>query len=93
MAGRATVLVDFRILSLSESGAAVEMSIPLAVGAQCDLSLNLSQVPLDLKARVAHVDGPSAEGVYRIGVEFVSLDAADREMLRSFLEWERGRRT
>jgi hypothetical protein len=91
MVGRATMLADFRVLSLSEGGAALEISVPLVVGSQCDLSLSLRQLPVDLKARVANVDGPSAEGLYRVGVEFVSIDTADREMLRSFLEWERGR--
>ena len=33
LGGRATVLADFRVITLSETGAMLEMDIPLAMGA------------------------------------------------------------
>jgi len=92
LAGRATVLADFQVLSLSESGATLEMEIPMAMGASCDLSLNLSHVSVDLKGRVVHIEKPKrgAEGErYRVGVDFVRLQSLDRALLASFLERER----
>ncbi len=90
LAGRATVLADFHVISLSETGATLEMDIPMALGSNCDLSLNLSHVSVDLKGQVVHLEpARQAEGPYRIGVDFVRLQALDRALLASFLERER----
>ncbi len=92
MVGRATVLADFRVAALSETGATLEMGIPLAMGSSCDLTLNLSHVAVDLKARVVDVRQPEdSEGSYVIGVDFASVDALDLGLLQSFLERERRR--
>ncbi len=90
MLGRATVLADFRVSTLSETGATLEMEIPLAMGSSCDLTLNLSHVAVDLKARVVDVRSPAgAEGPYMIGVDFASVEALDLGLLQSFLARER----
>jgi hypothetical protein len=88
--GRATVLADFRVLSLSETGATLEMDIPMAMGSACDLTLDLSHVSVDLKGRVVHIDD-SRNGTppYRIGVDFERLQSLDRALLASYLERER----
>ncbi|HEY7515712.1 MAG TPA: PilZ domain-containing protein, partial [Vicinamibacteria bacterium] len=54
MVGRATVMADFRVVALSESGASLEMSMPLALGSRCDLTLNLAHMAVDLKGRVVN---------------------------------------
>jgi hypothetical protein len=92
MVGRATVLTEFRVATLSETGATLEMAIPLAMGSSCDLTLNLSNVAVDLKARVIEVRSPErSESPYVIGVDFASVDALDLGLLQSFLERERRR--
>ncbi len=90
--GRATVMADFQVISLSETGAMLSMTIPMAMGAQCDLTLNLSHVSVDLKGRVVRVEKPK-EGLdaYRIGVDFVRMQPIDRALLASYLERERRR--
>jgi hypothetical protein len=90
LAGRATVMADFRVFSLSETGATLEMDIPMAMGSSCDLTLNLSHVSVDLKGRVVHID-KAANAPYRIGVDFVRLQSLDRALLASYLERERRR--
>ncbi len=88
--GRATVLADFRVLSLSEIGATLEMGIPMAPGSSCDLTLNLSHVSVDLKGRVVYVeDSGNASAPYRVGMDFVRLQSLDRALLASYLERER----
>ena len=87
--GRATVLADFRVLSLSETGATLEMDIPMALGSSCDLTLNLSHVSVDLRGHVIRVEGGSAGKPYLIGVDFVRLQSLDRALLASYLERER----
>ena len=90
LAGRATVLADFRVLVLSETGATLEMAIPMPMGSSCDLTLNLSHVSVDLKGRVVHVEGSgNASAPYRVGMDFVRLQSLDRALLASFLERER----
>ena len=90
MVGRATVLADFRVSTLSETGATLEMDIPLAMGSSCDLTLNLSHVAVDLKARVVEVQQPpDAQGPYMIAVDFASVNALDLGLLQSFLARER----
>jgi hypothetical protein len=90
LGGRATVLADFRVITLSETGAMLEMEIPLAMGASCDLSLNLSHVSVDLRGRVVHIEKlSSGRGPYRVGVDFVRLQSLDRALLASFLDRER----
>jgi PilZ domain-containing protein len=89
--GRATVFADFRLAALSESGAELEMAVPLAVGARCDLTLNLADGTLDVKGRVADVQQGAGNGHYMVGVDFVALDALDHALLRSFLERERAK--
>src|SRR5690242_19781406 len=79
--GRATVFADFKVVALSEDGACLEMAAPLALESQCDISLNLAHVTVDLKGQVVHVEQPPApEGVYHVGVSFVRVDALDRAL-------------
>jgi hypothetical protein len=78
--GRATVFADFK------------MATPLAVDSQCDITLNLAHVTVDLRGRVVDVEQPSsASPVYHVGVSFVKVDALDRALLESFLDRERQR--
>ena len=90
--GRATVFADFKVVALSEDGACLEMSTPLAVDSQCDITLNLAHVTVDLRGRVVDVEQPSAaKPVYHVGISFVKVDALDRALLESFLDRERQR--
>jgi hypothetical protein len=90
LAGHATVLADFRVLSLSETGATLEMSIPMPIGSACDLTLNLSHVSVDQRGRVVYLgDSGNASAPYRIGMDFVRLQSLDRALLASYLERER----
>jgi hypothetical protein len=93
MLGRATVLADFRIVAISETGASLEMDLPMALGSRCDLTLNLPHVSVDLKGRVVHVEaeGDEDEGPFAVGVEFESVEDLDRALLESFLDRERRR--
>lgn len=92
--GRATVFTEFRVVALSENGAAIHTDMPLAMDSRCDLSLGLSHVSVDLKGRVVHVKPPPSEGEpYEIGVEFIEVDDLDRALLQSFLDRERQRTT
>jgi hypothetical protein len=88
--GRATVFAEFRVLAISESGASLEMAAPLALDSNCDITINLSHVAVDLKGRVVHVDPPSGEGEgFQVGIDFVEVDELDQALLDSFLDRER----
>ena len=91
--GRATVFADFKVVALSEDGACLEMAAPLAIDSQCDISLNLAHVTVDLRGRVVDVDQPegATPGSYHIGISFVKVEALDRALLESFLDRERQR--
>ncbi|HUG53419.1 MAG TPA: PilZ domain-containing protein [Vicinamibacteria bacterium] len=90
--GRATVFADFKVVALSEDGACLEMATPLAVDSQCDITLNLAHVTVDLRGRVVHVEQPPAlAGAYHVGISFVRVEALDRALLESFLDRERQR--
>lgn len=86
-AGRATLFADFRVVSLSETGAAVEMDMPLAPGSPCDLTLNLQRGQVDVKARVTGVEPAGSR--YRVAVEFLSVEESDQPVLQAFLARER----
>jgi hypothetical protein len=86
-AGRATIFAAFNVVSLSETGALVEMDLPLAQGSTCDLTLNLKQGQVDVKGVVASVD--RADPGYQIGLDFVNLDKDDEAILQSYLAQER----
>jgi hypothetical protein len=91
-AGRVTVLADFRVLSMSESGALLAMDAPLALSSHCDLSLFLSHLSVDVQGHVVNVEAPAApDEPYRVAVEFENVGALDRGLLLSFLERERQR--
>ncbi len=51
MVGRATLLADFRIDALSETGATLTIGVPMTLGSSCSLTLNLSHVSIDLTGR------------------------------------------
>ena len=91
--GRATVFADFKVVALSEDGACLEMATPLAIDSQCDISLNLAHVTVDLRGRVVDVaQSPGgAPGAYHVGISFVKVEALDRALLESFLDRERQR--
>jgi PilZ domain len=93
MAGRATILTDFRIVALSETGASLHMQIPMAMGSQCDLTLDLPHGAVDLKGRVITVQAaqPEEPPPWLVGVDFESVGEMDQAMLLSFLERERAR--
>lgn len=83
-AGRATIFADFRVLSLTEASAAVEMDLPLAQGSACDLTLQLGGTQVDVKGRVAGVEVTGSG--YRISIDFESVDEQDRPALQSYLQ-------
>ena len=90
--GRATVFADFRVVALSETGASLETLTPLALESQCDLTLNLAHVAVDLKGRVVPVDPPQdAHGAFQVGVDFVEVSDFDQALLQSFLDRQRHR--
>jgi hypothetical protein len=85
-------MAEFRVVALSETGAALAMDMPMAVGSRCDLSLNLAERVVDLAGRVAYVKPPeSRDGPYLVGVDFEGVDELDAGLLGSFLEEERRR--
>jgi hypothetical protein len=88
--GRATVFADFKVIALSEEGACLEMATPLAVDSQCDITLNLAHVTVDLRGRVVDVEQPGGT-VFHVGVALVRVEALDRALLESFLDRERQR--
>jgi hypothetical protein len=88
--GQATVSTPFKVVALSEEGAAIEMGIPLAIGARCELQLNLEAV-VDVRTSVLNVKAPEQPGApYVLGVQFQALPAGDRALLEAFLRRERG---
>jgi len=88
--GQATISAAFKVVSLSEMGASIEMPMPLPIGARCELRLNLEAM-LAVKTAVQNVQAPSKPGgPYQMGVEFKSVAPADRELLNAFLKRERG---
>ena len=90
MVGRATVMAEFRVVALSETGAALEMDVPMAMGSRCDLTLDLAQVAVDLRGRVVNVEPPAQEGgVYRVGVDFEGVEEVEAGLLQAFLQRER----
>lgn len=86
-AGRATIFAPFHVVSLSETGALVEMDLPLAQGSTCDLTLNLAGGQVDVKSVVASVE--RGDPGYQIGLDFVSVDQEDQPILQAFLARER----
>jgi hypothetical protein len=93
LVGRATVMTELRVVSLSETGASLATGLPLALGSLCDITLNLGESTVDLKGRVRSIetDGDSEGGPFRVGVDFEGLDEGDRALLRFFLEREGAR--
>jgi PilZ domain len=89
--GRATVLAEFRVVGLWESGGTLELPLPLALGSLCDLTLSLGPGSVDLKARVVQVEsvGEPDKG-YRVNVDFITMDADDQALLYAFLDREGG---
>jgi hypothetical protein len=87
--GRATVLAEFKVVGLSETGGTLALPLPLALGSLCDLTLSLGSGALDLKARVVKVESSEAgDPGYHVDVDFLAMDADDRAMLEAFLDRE-----
>lgn len=87
-AGRATIFADFQVVSLSATGAALEMDLALAVGSLCDLTLNLGQGQVDVWGKVAGVEPAGVR--YRVKVDFVRIDEADQPALQAYLAAQGG---
>lgn len=87
--GQATISAAFKVVSLSQTGALIQMPMPLPIGARCELRLKLEAF-LDVKSSVQNVRPPeSPGGAYQMGVEFKGLAAADWALLEAFLKRER----
>jgi PilZ domain len=91
VSGRATVQPEFRVVTLSENGAALEMSIPLPVDAHCDLTLNVAHLAVDVKGRVVNVTQREPGGPYLVGVDFQQPDPIPQVVLEAFLQRQRWR--
>ena len=89
MGGRACVLADFQLVAISESGAELEMEVPLAQDSRCDITLNLHHVAVDLKGRVINVQPPDKSALWHVGISFEDVNDLDRGLLEQFLERER----
>jgi hypothetical protein len=89
--GRATVLAEFKVVGLWESGGTLELPLPLALGSTCDLTLTLGPGSVDLKARVVQVEPAESEPGFRVDVDFLTMDSDDEALLHAFLDRE-GRR-
>ena len=85
------MFADFKVIALSEQGACLEMDTPLAIDSQCDISLNLAHVTVDLRGKVVNVEQPGDGTVFHVGITFVKVEALDRALLESFLDRERQR--
>ncbi|MBN2370243.1 MAG: PilZ domain-containing protein [Vicinamibacteria bacterium] len=93
LSGKVTVVLDFRIVALSETGATIQLPFPLKAGLPCDLVLHLAHVSLDLKGHVTNLTPPlDADGPYQVGIHFDRPQSIDRALLESFLERERRKR-
>jgi hypothetical protein len=92
MVGRATLMTDFRVVALSETGAALEMDVPLAPGSVLEMALDLSGTSVDLRARVLEAQPPEGtRTAHLVAVEFEGVSDGDLELLASFLGDERQR--
>jgi hypothetical protein len=90
MSGHATVLANFRVEDLSETGASLEMEIPLSLSSECVLSLNLAHAPVEVHGRVTRVER-KPEGPFVVNVDFHDIEPLDQGLLQSFLDRERRR--
>jgi hypothetical protein len=89
--GRATVLAEFKVVGLWESGGTLELPLPLALGSLCDLTLTLGPGSVDLKGRVVRVESAGEGGAgYRVNVDFLTMDPDDQSRLQAFLDREGG---
>jgi PilZ domain len=91
VSGRATVQPEFRVLALSEDGAALEMAVPLPVDTSCELTLNVADLALDVRGRVMNVRQREPGGPYVVGVGFQQPDPIPQALLQAFIERERWR--
>ena len=92
MSGRATVMANFRVEDLSETGASLEMQIPLSLSSECVLSLNLAHAPVEVHGTVTRVTPKEGvDGLFRVNVDFHDMETVDQGLLQSFLERERRR--
>lgn len=89
---------EVTVVDLSETGCLARCDALLDHGTILDLSLSLSDGPLEAKVRVteASQDGSVASGEgprYLAGLEFLGLPARDAERLRRLLDHERRKRS
>lgn len=87
---------DVRVIDVSLVGCLIRCDTALDAGTVVDLVIEIPDVPIRTKARVAQssVDGHSLPGPprYLAGLEFLGLAAADEARLRSFVDAEARRR-
>lgn len=90
--GRARYGADVRIVDLSATGALLESPRFLEQDSTLTLELPLgaSEPPLSVRSRVVHCAG-TADGNYRVGVQFEPLAAGQRERLRQLIRSGRSR--
>jgi c-di-GMP-binding flagellar brake protein YcgR len=86
---------EIEVLDLSATGCLVRCPVGLDRGLIMDLSLEIEGQPFAAKVRVAEAsrDGEAdQDGVYLVGLEFLSVPPQGERQLRGFLQQERRRR-
>ena len=89
--GTVKATVPARVVDISPFGAQVEVPSALRPLVECDVTLPLERGPLRVRARVqrcraAAMEGSATSGptlMYRAGLEFVAIDEATGEILKS----------
>ena len=74
-----------RTLTISRSGALLEMARPYPIHTVFQLDLALGSEVLSIQAEVRHIQARDDE-TYRLGIRFIRLGPQDREVLERHLE-------
>ncbi len=91
LVGTVKATVPARVVDISPYGAQVEIPSALRPMVECDVTLPLERGPLRVRARVQRCRATTMERsatagpmlMYRAGLEFIAIDEATAEVLRS----------
>jgi c-di-GMP-binding flagellar brake protein YcgR len=87
--GQLEINLETHVIQISPGGMMAELEVPVTVGSEYEFTLSVEGEDLELRGVVRNCE-PKTPGdtstLYRVGIEFRSIDEKQQEILTRFVE-------
>ena len=90
--GQLEIDLETHVVQISPGGMRVELEVPVTVGSEYEFTLSVEGEDLELRGVVRNCESKTpgdTSTLYRVGIEFRSVDEKQKDILTRFVETHR----